>query len=312
MRIFFLCNPSAGLARQLVGPDADDEAGALDGLRRLVGQYGEVTLATPDSVEATACSVGEALQGGHDVLVVAGGDGTIHGAINALAPDFDRCRLVLVPLGTGNDLCRTLGIPDTLPEAVALIGEGQEQRIDLIRVETPSRSWYAVNLASGGFSGQLQGSLTEEVKAAWGPLAYLRGAAGVLPEMTVYHADLECDGLPRRQLDVLNVIVANGRFAARGWRIASKANPEDGLLDVVVVRDAPVLDLAGVAARLVAGDYLDSENVLHFQTRRVSVRAEPVMGFSVDGELVSENPITFTAVPQALRVTVGADYRPAE
>jgi diacylglycerol kinase (ATP) len=312
MRIFFLCNPSAGLARQLAGPGAEDEAGALDGLRRLVEQYGEVTWATPSSAEETVRCVGEALQGGHDILVVAGGDGTIHGVVNALAPDFDRCRLVLVPLGTGNDLCRTLGIPDTMPGAVGLIREGREKRIDLIRVETPSRTWYAVNTASGGFSGQLQESLSEEVKAAWGPLAYLRGAAGVLPGMTVYQAELTFDGLPPRRLDALNVIVANGRYAARGWRIASKADPEDGLLDVVVVRDAPLLDLAEVAARLVAGDYLDSEQVLHLRTARVSVRAEPVMGFSVDGELVIENPITFTAVPQALRVTVGADYRPAE
>src|SRR5207248_828023 len=81
------------------------------------------------------------------------------------------------------------------------------------------------------------------------------------------------DGGPAERVEALNIIVANGRYAAGGWRVASRANPEDGLLDVVVVRDGPLLDLTAVAARLVAGDYLDSDAVRHARARRVRVAA---------------------------------------
>ena len=122
--------------------------------------------------------------------MAAGGDGTVHAVVNGLAPDFGGARLAVLPLGTGNDLRRSLAIPDDPLAALDLLDSGRERLIDVIRVETPSRSLYAVNTASGGFSGQLQEALTEEMKAAWGPLAYLRGAAAVLPDLTDYHTML--------------------------------------------------------------------------------------------------------------------------
>jgi diacylglycerol kinase (ATP) len=164
-------------------------------------------------------------------------------------------------------------------------------------------------VASGGFSGQLHEVLSEELKATWGPLAYLLGAAQVLPDLTGYHTTLALDGGAPERVEALNIIVANGRYAAGGWRVASRADPEDGLLDVVVVRDGPLLDLTAVAARLVAGDYLDSDAVWHGRARSVRIASEPGMWFSVDGELVTNEPVTFTTVPGALRVLVGPDYQ---
>jgi diacylglycerol kinase (ATP) len=93
--------------------------------------------------------------------------------------------------------------------------------------------------------------------------------------------------------------------------VAPTANPEDGLLDVVIVKSGSLLDVAGAAARLVVGNYLDSDQVLHRQARRVSVRSRPGMWFNVDGELFTQQPVTFTVLPHILRVVVGADYTPA-
>ena len=296
MRIFVVFNRKAGSARM---------AGAL--LGRLTARS-DVTVYEPDSPEATRRCAARAKAEDFDLIVAAGGDGTIHDVVNGLAPDFGRARLAVLPLGTGNDLRRSLAIPDDPAAALTLLDNGRERLIDVVNVETPARTLYAVNTASGGFSGQLQEALTEEVKAAWGPLAYLRGAAAVLPDLTDYQTTLQLDGGPPERVEALNVIVANGQYAAHGWRVASHADLEDGLLDVVVVHHGPLFDLTVVAAQLLAGDYLNSRHVTLRRARRVHVESRPAMWFSIDGERIGAGPVTFTAVPHALRVIVGPEY----
>jgi diacylglycerol kinase (ATP) len=298
MPTFVVFNPKAG------------SAAAAEAVRARLEERPDVVLCQPEAPGDMAACVAEALRGGCDTLVAAGGDGTVHAVVNALAPDFARCRLAVLPLGTGNDLCRTLAVPEDAVAALEVLDSGRERRLDLMQMETAGRSWYAVNVASGGFSGQLHEVLSDDLKATWGPLAYLLGAARVLPDLTGYHTTLALDGGAPQRVEALNIIVANGRYAAGGWRVASRAGPEDGLLDVVVVRQGPLLDLTAVAARLVAGDYLDSDAVWHRRARRVRIASEPGMWFSVDGELVTNEPVTFTAIPGALRVLVGPDYQP--
>ncbi len=297
MRIFVVFNRKAG------------SAGTADALRDQLTARGDVTVCEPDSPEETRRQTARAKEEGFDLIVAAGGDGTVHAVVNGLAPDFGGARLAVLPLGTGNDLRRSLAIPDDPLAALDLLDSGRERLIDVIRVETPTRSLYAVNTASGGFGGQLQEALTEEMKAAWGPLAYLRGAAAVLPDLTDYQTTLRLDDGPPERVEALNVIVANGRYAAHGWRVASRADLEDGLLDVVVVRYGPLFDLTEVAAELLAGDYLESGQVTLRRARRVRIQSRPGMWFSIDGERVGEEPITFTVVPHALRVIVGPEYQ---
>jgi diacylglycerol kinase (ATP) len=296
MRTFVVFNPKAGSAK------------SAQALRNRLMERGNVTLVEPESPEETRLAAACAKQEGYDVIVAAGGDGTIHAVVNGLAPDFG-ARLAVLPLGTGNDLRRTLAIPEDPLEALNLLDGGAERLIDVFRVDTPSQSCFGVNTASGGFSGQMQEALTKEMKAAWGPLAYLRGAVAVLPDLTDYHTIIQLDDGPAERIAAINVIVANGRYAAHGWNVASQANPEDGLLDVVVVHTGPFFDLTAVAAQLLGGDYLDSDHVTLRRARRVCIQSQPEMWFSVDGEQIGEEPITFTAMPRSLRVVVGADYR---
>ena len=298
MRVFVVFNPRAGSAR------------TADALRDRLAARADVTVVAPESPDDTRRQAALARDKGYDWIVAAAGDGTIHAVVNGLAPDFGRARLAVLPLGTGNDLRRTLAIPDDPLRALDLLDGGEVRPIDVFRVETPRRTFYGVNTASGGFGGQLQEALTHEIKAAWGPLAYLRGAVAVLPDLTDFRTTLRLDDGPAEQVEAVNVLVANGRFAAHGWKVASWADPEDGLLDVIVVRYGPLFDLTAVAAQLLAGDYLENGHVTHRRARRVQIESRPGMWFSIDGELTGEEPITFTAVPRALRVVVGPGYRP--
>jgi diacylglycerol kinase (ATP) len=292
-----------------VNARAGSAPAAADLREQLIGRP-DVSWREPTSADELRDAVAEALAAGCDTLVAAGGDGTVHALVNALAPHFDRARVGVLPLGTGNDLCRTLAIPFDPLEALTTLAQGRERRLDLIRVETPTRRLYCLNAATGGFTGQMQEVMTDDVKAWWGPLAYLRGAAEVLPNLTGYRTCLRLDDGPPQYVEVLNVLVANGRTAGGGLRVAPGANPEDGLLDVVTVRYGPLLDLTAVGARLLAGNYLDSDSVRHQTARRVEVVATPGMWFSIDGEPLTQEAITFSVLPRALRILVGADYRP--
>jgi diacylglycerol kinase (ATP) len=298
MRTCIILNARAGSA-----PDAADLRDALAGRPN-------VDVCEPTSVDEVRAGVARALAAGCDTIVAAGGDGTVHTIVNALADDFARARLAILPLGTGNDLCRTLAIPADPLAALALLDTGREHCIDLVRVDAAERSLWCVNVAAGGFTGQMQELLTDEVKALWGPLAYLRGAVSVLPNLTGYHTTLRLDDGVVERIDALNVLVANGRTAGGGLQVAPRANPEDGLLDVITVVYRPLLELTGVAALLLAGNYLSSDYVVQQRARRVQVASTPGMWFSIDGELLSSAALTFTVRPRALRVLVGPDYTP--
>jgi diacylglycerol kinase (ATP) len=285
-------------------------AEAATDLRADLASRPDIDVCEPTSAADVRACVARALEAGCDTVVAAGGDGTVHTVVNALAADLDRARLAVLPLGTGNDLCRTLAVPFDPLAALALLDTGSERRIDLVRVDTAGRSLWCANVAAGGFTGQMQEQLTDDVKALWGPLAYLRGAVGVLPNLTGYQTTLRLDDGVVERIDALNVLVANGRTAGGGLQVAPLANPEDGLLDVVTVFYRPLLELTGVAALLLAGDYLRSDYVIHQRARRVQVVSTPGMWFSIDGELLSNESITFTVRPRALRVLVGPDYTP--
>lgn len=222
-----------------------------------------------------------------------------------------RARLGILPLGTGNDLAWTLAIPLDAGAAVATLAEGNERTIDLIEVPgLRCGPTLAANVAAGGFSGRVGEESTAEAKDRWGTLAYVLGALmKVLPDLTGYRTTIAWDDGEAQEIDALAVLVANGRSVAGGRVVAPLASLEDGLLDVIVLRQGSLLDLAGVA-RLALGTFLESDAVDMRRARALHVESTPPMRFNVDGELLPEGPVTFRVVPHALRVIVGRDYCP--
>jgi diacylglycerol kinase (ATP) len=256
--------------------------------------------AGPGSAESYALAAAESEK--YDEIVVAGGDGTLNEVINGIAGCFDRIHVGIIPLGTGNDFARSLGLPATLKESIDVLLNGQLDSVDLVRAQSEQLRYFA-NVSAGGFSGLVDEKLTPELKKTWGPLAYLRSAAAALPQLQGYGAIIELDG-QRLDLVVYNVVVANGRYVAGGLPIAPQADLHDGKLDVVLIESKPAADMALLAAQILMGKHLENAAVVHERAARVSVRSEPGMWFNVDGELVGNEPILFEAIPRALQVVV--------
>jgi len=303
MRLCIVHNPNAG--------HANDAAP----LHEAIATRDDVTLVEPATPEALREAVRQAARSGAEVVAAAGGDGTVHAVANALLAAGDsaetRPALAIVPVGTGNDLARTLAVPFDAAEALALVEGGRRAVIEAIRVEPmDAEACFAVNMGNGGFTGQMRETLTDALKGRWGPLAYVVAAAETLPRMQRYAVRLTFDDAKPEAHRLFNVVVAAGRTAGGGRPAAPTANPEDGLLEVVLVRAGTTTQVAGLAARALAGaDVLASDLVEVRRARRLHVEAEPPMRFAIDGEMKAETPVAFEAIPRALRVVVGEGYR---
>lgn len=249
----------------------------------------------------------EAASTGCDLVIAAGGDGTLNEVINGIAPHADRVQIGLIPLGTGNDFAKMLNLPASIEECVDVLRAGNVRPTDVVRVTTDHMRYF-INVSAGGFSGAVNEKLTPEIKQSWGPLAYVRCAAEALPELRAYCTEITLDKTTTLALDLYNVVIANGRYVAGGTLIAPEASINDGLLDIILVPENPAADLALVAAQIAVGKHLTSEGVVFRRAATVSVKSEPGMWFNVDGELIGNEPaLLFEVLPRALQFLAGAE-----
>src|SRR5436189_84267 len=207
--ISVILNPSAGSVA-----DLDDVVARIGRLRgaevRLTGRRG-----------SAARLAKTALGKGRELIIAAGGDGTLNEVVNGIGENLGDACVGLIPLGTGNDFARTIGVPADVEAAIDLILDGRQSAVDLVRV-TSDEVRYFVNVSAGGFSGLMNEKLTPEMKKTWGPLAYLRSAAAALPELRAYRTTLAFENDESLMTELYNVVVANGRYVAGGIFIAPK------------------------------------------------------------------------------------------
>jgi len=245
----------------------------------------------------------EALDDGVDTLVVAGGDGTLHEVAAGLGEEARRLTLALLPLGTGNDLASSLGVPTEPEAALALLEEGTPRRLDLVRVGGGEAGW-VVNFAMGGFAGRVAERVTPRRRRIWGRHVYLRAALDEVLERRPRTVRLRADGRTVHEGPLLAVVVASGPRFGGGIPIAPGAEPDDGLLDLLVLGAVSLPGLLRVVGRALRGRHLDDPAVSHLRVRWVEVDAETDLPWNGDGESLGTGSRTFEVVPDALAVLV--------
>lgn len=299
IRARVICNPASG------GGDYDPESvkAELEGFDFDWIQTRDAS----DAIEA-ACDWSEGL------LIVIGGDGTVNEVVNGLgkAGFPDGVTLAVLPAGTGNDLAATLAIPEDPDEAEQTIHQGRVRHLDAARVSSEGvGEKFFINVATGGFGAEASARNDEEMKSRWGKLSYLRATMEVAREFEVRDTKLTLDG-EERAVRAVNIAVGNCRYAGGGWLAAPKANPEDGLLDLVVIEEAGMKEILQLAPAAAGDyDYLGGEGVFHARAKDIRVETRPSgLDFTADGELIGDEPARFEVVPKALKVIVGANYVP--
>jgi diacylglycerol kinase (ATP) len=294
-----ICNPSSGGGSY----DPDEISKELEGLKVEWVQ----TRGPEDAIRA-------AEEWREGLLIVAGGDGTVNDVINGLgrAGFPEGVTLGILPAGTGNDLVATLCVPEDPDLAKDVILQNRGRWLDVARVRSEGiGERFFINVATGGLGAEISDANDEELKKRWGKLSYLRASLEVASNFDVRELTLYLDGEARR-VKAVNIAVGNCRYTGGGWPATPKANPEDGLLDVVVIETLGVDDLLDLApAALAQEGYLDRDGVFFSRAKEIRVESQPPgLEFTVDGEVIGNEPARFSVLPQALKIIVGPEYVP--
>jgi diacylglycerol kinase (ATP) len=232
-----------------------------------------------------------------DRVIVGGGDGTMNCAAPALVESG--LPLGILPMGTANDLARTLEIPVDLLKACEVICADRSQRIDLGRVNGK----YFFNAASIGLGARVTRHLTSDVKSRWGVLSYGRSVFDAAKHARPFSATIVCDGRTQR-VRSMQIAVGNGRFYGGGMNISSDAAIDDQRLDLYSIKPLTLWQLIKLAPALRSGHHRDLEQVLVLQGRNIEVRTRKSKSVTTDGELSTRTPARFEVVPKALSVFV--------
>lgn len=277
-------------------------------LRERLGSMSGVEIRETEDEGHARKMAAQAVRDGIGTVVSAGGDGTLNEVLNGLAENLSAVRLGLLPLGTGNDFARTIGIPEDPAGAVELLRRGETRNLDVVRVtfgDGVDVSRLFLNMSVGGFAKAVNDAMDPEMKERWGALAYARSAADAFSELSAYRTRLVIDDDEVLEMELYLLVVANARFVASGIPAAPRADPEDGRFDVVAFPEMDLGRIAGMLPRTLLGRHQDHEEILSRRARRLEVTSDPPMPFNADGEQCGRTPVTFELLPGALSVVVG-------
>ena len=235
-----------------------------------------------------------------DLLIAAGGDGTLNEVLHGLMdmPPLSRPSLGIIPLGTANDFAVGCGIPADPAKALALCVKGDGVAID---VGKANDHWF-INAASSGFGAEITATTSPDLKRLLGPAAYTVMGAILAINLRQYQGRLT---LPEREITGSGpvAIVGNGRQTGGGIQVAPRAYIDDGLLDVLVVRQiSPKALLA--AARELQQLPSDGEYISYWQTRWLEVHSEETIPVNLDGEPLRFSMVRYEVVPKAISLIV--------
>ena len=269
-------------------------------LRRLAARHGLPVELSRDAADLTA-RARRAAADGLERLLVAGGDGTLHHALQGLTGTG--CALGIVPLGSGNDLAGALGVPAAPAAAIAA---GLERPVSAIDLGRAGGRFFA-GVAGVGFDSEVNRCANERVRWVRGPLVYVVAVLRTLwgfrpPRFRVRWDGGAFDG------PAMFVAVANAPRYGGGMRIAPAARLDDGRLDLVLVRAVSRLALLRVFPRVFRGSHVDHPAVLVARAGRVEIAVEPPLELFADGEPaapVGSEPLAIEIAPLALRVVAG-------
>lgn len=248
-----------------------------------------------------AATLDDVLSRQPDLLVVGGGDGTVSCAAGRTAGT--ETVLAVLPLGTANDLARTLAIPGDPTAAVDALVAGKVVDIDLGRAGT-SRF---LNVASVGLSVGVTEALGHRSKRLLGPMAYPVATLRAYRRHRPFRARLDFpdgDHDPLELDDLLQVAIGNGRHYGGGNAVSPTAGIDDHTLDVYAIVQGRLRDHVSIARLLQDGRLVEHERVHHLTTRRLRLTTEPGQAVNLDGEIAARTPTDFAVERNAVHVVV--------
>lgn len=269
------------------------------GLERLKGAGVELVRVESES-PGQSCEAIRERSSDVDLAIIGGGDGTVSSCIPALLDS--KLPVAILPLGTANDLARSLGI-GTLEQAFDALCEGASTRVDLGVVN----DHYFFNVANLGLGVAVTEELTPEVKKRWGVFSYCKALASALSRHRQFRLKLRVDG-EEHSMRSIQLAVGNGRFYGGGNIVDQRASIDDDLLHVYSLRPQTVWELLSLAPLLRGGRHDLAKRTFSASAHELYVQTRPAgMEIHADGEPVTTTPAKFSVKSAALELVVPKD-----
>ena len=230
-------------------------------------------------------------------ILISGGDGTIHQVINELiALDIDK-PIGIFPTGTANDFSQFFHIPKDIEGMVAVAANGKTQRCDVGRANDK----YFINVASFGNLVDISQRVNEQVKSFLGVLAYYIKGIEEIPKLKAFEAEISTSDYAFKG-DIYFALVMNGRSAGGFRKLAPLSEMSDGLLDLVVFKKCPILELMPLLVQVCNGEHPKSDYIDYLQSDRVHIHCNEKIVSDLDGEAGPVLPLDIEVLKQRLEI----------
>ena len=244
----------------------------------------------------------EAAQAGAQLIVAVGGDGTLHEVVNGILGT--PATLGLIPFGTGNDFARAFGLYGDLDAACGALAQGETRRVDVGTLEGAGTGGprHFLVLCGTGFDAQTARTVNEGIKYLAGAPAYVWGAILTAKNFTPFQLTLTLDDGEVIQTPAMFASVANMETTGGGMKIAPGAQPDDGLLDICLVRQVGKLEMLWQLTKIFDGSHVKHPAVTMLRASRITLDADPPQPLLIDGEVCGTTPAVVTIARQALAI----------
>lgn len=241
-----------------------------------------------------------------DLLIAAGGDGTVYECVNALSRLEKRPVFGILPRGTCNDFSRTLRIPPAPDEAVETLLEGRVEAIDVGK----HGDHYFLNFWGIGLITQVSEQIDSEVKKQFGRIAYYLSAIKTFQNQQPFDVEVIADGV-HYQGEAVMVLVGNGSHVGGLEAYFPQSRVNDGRLDVLIFKKFTLPTVTSLTYALFTEEKPEAEDLLSFQTSWLEVRTKPRLKVDCDGEKKTFTPTRLQVLPSYLNMLVGPDFQSA-
>jgi YegS/Rv2252/BmrU family lipid kinase len=287
------------------------EIGRRLGIERLEVRF------TREPNEATTLAR-HALREGFDRVLAVGGDGTINEVVNGFfsndAPVSPGASFGVLPLGTGGDFRRSLGIAN-LDQAIDVLQRGEPRPIDIGRLRYRAhdggmRTRYFANVVSFGMGGEVASRAKNFLSAVSGKAAFFYATGEVFLRYQPKVVELRLDGEPgSTRHRILNIAIGNGRYHGGGMHVCPRARLDDGLLEVTVIEALGMFELVRDIKVLYSDNLYVHPKTRHYHARSVAADSASPVSIEVDGEALGTLPVEMSLLPRALPVWMGGLMR---
>lgn len=236
----------------------------------------------------------------YELVVAAGGDGTINEVVNGLAEQEYRPQLGIIPVGTTNDFARALDLPrDDILGCVDVIAKGVPMPVDIGK----ANDQYFMNIAGGGKMTELSYEVPIKMKTMLGQLAYYLKGIEMLPSIRPTNVTIEYDG-KIFEGEIMLFLVSLSNSVGGFEKLAPDSCMNDGMFDMIILKKANIADFIRIATMALRGDHVKDDLVIYTKANRVKVNTQEKMQLNLDGEYGGLLPGEFVNLYRHLDVLV--------